>query len=494
MALTALLILLAISSSSWSNFQELGKQAYSRGNYSEAEKQFTQSLREAEQFEPGDWRLLASLTNLAAARTQLAKFHEAEEAFERAKPLLALPTLQRSFPEGVIENGINHAALLYRKGDPGHARKEFETVLQDAESTLGSDDQMVAQACNHLALLERDAGRLERAQLFAERALAIRQRVFGPESPEAAVTLTMLGQIAQDRHHLPEAADLFRHALTIRQTAKSNPIGVAESLSNLGLVLKTQGDYAEAERLYLQAQAIWVQTAGPDSYLTALAINNMAALRQTQGKFRAAEQQYAEAARMMERAGGPTHPLLAQVLTNFASLYRQMHQYDKAEPLLRRSLAIDELKLGPVDPRVAVDLASLADIEGARRDYAAAEPLLLRALSIQERISGKETGATARAAFRLAMLYEFRSMPERAETYYNQALSAWQVHGVADLQAAASLETYASVLKKRQQFADAEQAITVAMGIRVQAAKNGDSNAFPGGIAPASKSTVRTRY
>ncbi len=296
----------------------------------------------------------------------------------------------------------------------------------------------------------------------------------------------MLGQVAQDRQRLPEAAALYRRALKIVQTLQSNPIGVADKMSNLGSVLKAQGNYAEAERLYLQAQAIWARAAGQDSYLTALAINNIAALHQTQGKFRKAEQDYVEASRIMESALGPTHPLLAQVLTNFASLYRQTHQYDKAEPLLRRSLAIDELKLGPVHPHVATDLSSIADVAGARHDYAAAEPLLVRALSIQEQMSGKQNGATARAAFRLAMLYQFTNKPDRAEPFYNHALSIWQVHGVADLQAAASLETYASVLKKRQQFADAARATTVAMGIRVQASKNGASNAFPAGTVAAS--------
>ncbi len=79
------------------------------------------------------------------------------------------------------KTGINHAALLYRKGDPARARAEFEKVLHDAEDIFGPDDQMVAQACNHLALLERDAGQFERAQSLAERALAIREKVFGPD-------------------------------------------------------------------------------------------------------------------------------------------------------------------------------------------------------------------------------------------------------------------------------------------------------------------------
>ncbi len=84
MALTTLFILMAISNGRWSHFQELGKQAYAQGNYSEAEKQFTLALREAEKFEPDDWRVLAALSNLAAARTLLGRYRAAEDLFERA--------------------------------------------------------------------------------------------------------------------------------------------------------------------------------------------------------------------------------------------------------------------------------------------------------------------------------------------------------------------------------------------------------------------------
>jgi tetratricopeptide (TPR) repeat protein len=464
----------------WSEFQSQGKQAYAQENFTEAEKLFTRALEAAEQFKPGDVRLYSTLNNLAATRTQLAKFREADELFERLKADTSFSETDSQHTEAVIQSGINHAALTFRRGDPYHARQEFESALRAAEQALGPEDTMVAQACNHLALFYRDTAQFKLAQQYGERALAIREKNFGAGSIEVAGSLSILSQVVDPLGDHSRAQTLCRRALAIReQILGTEHPSVAESVSNLGTLLKAEGNYPEAERQYRRAEAIWAKSMGAESFGVALALNNLAALHQVQAKYRKAEEEFGESVRMMERATGASHPSFALILTNFASLYRDWHKYDKAEALLRRALEINESKLGPLHPFIAVDLISLSDIEAARHDMTAAERLLIRALSIYEGTAGKDSFMTARAAFRLATLYQFCGKPKEAAPFFKQAVAVWDVKGQADLQIAAGLENYSVLLKRNQQFAEAEQVRTMAVGIRVQAAKNGVANAFP---------------
>jgi tetratricopeptide (TPR) repeat protein len=142
-------------------------------------------------------------------------------------------------------------------------------------------------------------------------------------------------------------------------------------------------------------------------------------------------------------------------------------------------LQIDETRLGPLHNRVAQDLTALADVSLGRKDYGSAEPLLLRAYAIHQNTSGKTSDPTARTAMRLAMLYQYWARPDEAAPFYQQAMAAWRKPSQADLQVAGALENYSVLLKKSKLYAEAEDAVTVAMGIRVQAAKNGTPNAFP---------------
>ncbi len=96
-----------------------------------------------------------------------------------------------------------------------------------------------------------------------------------------------------------------------REGARSRSSRCRMSLNNLGVTLRTQGRYADAEPLYKRSLAI------------------------------------------REKALGPDHPDVASSLNNLGSLYENQGRYADAEPLYKRSLAIREKALGPNHPDVA---------------------------------------------------------------------------------------------------------------------------------------------
>ena len=80
-----------------------------------------------------------------------------------------------------------------------------------------------------------------------ERALAIWERVFGPDHPHVAISLNNLASLLTDQGELVAAWPLYERALAI-QTRELAPDrrDTATSLNNLALLLHDQGEPAAA--------------------------------------------------------------------------------------------------------------------------------------------------------------------------------------------------------------------------------------------------------
>jgi tetratricopeptide (TPR) repeat protein len=146
-------------------------------------------------------------------------------------------------------------------------------------------------------------------------------------------------------------------------------------LNNLGVVLRVETKYSEAEPLYKRALAIDEKALRPDHPDVAIRLNNLASLYHDQGKYSEAEPLYKRALAIDEKALGPDHPTVATYLNNLAGLYDSQGKYAEAEPLYKRALAILEKALGPDHPNVAMNLNKLAGLYRAQAKYAEAEPL-----------------------------------------------------------------------------------------------------------------------
>jgi tetratricopeptide (TPR) repeat protein len=133
-----------------------------------------------------------------------------------------------------------------------------------------------------------------------ERALAIREKVLGPEHPDTA-----------------------------------------RSLNNLAFIYDATGAYAKAEPLYQRALAIREKMLGREH--TAVPLSNLASLYRAIGADAKAEPLYQRVRVIYERAFGSEHPDTANSLINLALLYDATGAYAKAEPLLERAQGIYEI-------------------------------------------------------------------------------------------------------------------------------------------------------
>ena len=138
-----------------------------------------------------------------------------------------------------------------------------------------------------------------------------------------------------------------------------------------------QGNYPEAEK-HLVAAVKEAEGFGPQDPRLATSLNNLALLYYRQGEYIEAEPLYLRALAIDEKALGSDHPALAIDLNNLAELYRAQSKFGEAEPLYLRALVIAEMALGPDHTLVATILRNLERLYYAEGKYVDAGPLVPR--------------------------------------------------------------------------------------------------------------------
>ncbi len=128
----------------WNKLNAAGIEAHQRGDYAEAEKQWSAALKEAEGFGPQSPRLATSLSNLAALYNAQGRYGEAEPLLKR---VLAIDekALRPDHPNLAID--ITILAQLYQaQGRYADAEPLYERSSAIWEKALGPDHPEVAKA------------------------------------------------------------------------------------------------------------------------------------------------------------------------------------------------------------------------------------------------------------------------------------------------------------------------------------------------------------
>jgi tetratricopeptide (TPR) repeat protein len=180
------------------------------------------------------------------------------------------------------------------------------------------------------------------AKPLFERALAIREELFGPEHPETVTSLLNLGNLLREQGDLSGARPYLERALAISEKALGpDDPDTATSLGNLGAVLRAQGDLASARTNYERSLAIREKALGPDHPDTAKSINNLAYVLKAQGDLVGARPYYERALTISEKALGASHPLTKIVAGNMVALLEELKSWNEAKAL-RKKFSVED--------------------------------------------------------------------------------------------------------------------------------------------------------
>ena len=334
-------------------------------------------------------------------------------------------TPDRTGTEAAAPPTIEAIGELIRTGHYPEAEAAARQLLPQVEAAHGPGSIQVAALLDLLvgALWQGGRAKGPDTRALAERALAIKEQVDGPSHPGVAVSLNALAMVLKEQGEFAQARSLYERALHIREQAfgPDDP-QVADSLHSLAGLLLRSGDYEAALPLYRRALALREKVLGPDHADVAKSLNNLALLLWNMGEYAEAGPLYERAVRILEKLLGSDHPLVARGLANSALNLWSMGDYNGAKPLYERARTILEKTLGPENADVATVIDYQALLFHDAGDDGQARVLYRKAQAIFEHALGDDP-RLAESLHNLAVLERDAGELDEARRLFDRSLA-----------------------------------------------------------------------
>lgn len=330
------------------------------------------------------------------------------------------------------------------------------------------EDVESARLCAELGHHLWRIGDHEGALPYATKALAIREAILGPEHPDTAESLNLLGNVYLFIGGKVDRARIcFERALSIQEAAfAGDDIAIAKSLNLLGLWHLNHGEARRAETFFSDALDICRRCCGVEHALTATYENNLGDTLRRLNKLEEALPHLQRALATNEKLHGSHHPDTAMNLNNIAIVLHDSGQLPEARLYYERALAIRRETLGEEHPETALMLNNLGSILIDLGELALAEELLQAALTTFEKIFTEPHSFTAFSLNNLGKLYRLLGDLSQAQSYFEKALHIREsvIAGDHPLMGH-SLRNLGELLAERGQFAAARHHLERALGV-----------------------------
>ncbi len=395
-----------------------------KGEYSEAESLFESSIEIQERVSPSDGLLAPTLGHFADLQRLLGQYQRSEELFSKGFEAMA-----RAVESPIVEMKLRtgRGVLLAEKGKIGEAKVQYLKAIGIGERSLGRGHLDLAVPIGMLASLYLQAGDIEHAMSFCQRALSIRESYLEPEHPAIYDLLHTLAQIYSSAGDDDLAEELYQRILADSEVGNGG--GNAElgaSLHNLAVLYSQQERLDRAEVLYGRALHSFETTLGKKNPRAATVLEGLSFIQSSRGNSERAIALLTLALDTRVSILGWTHEDVAHNLSNLGSTYFLLGKYDRAEPLYERAHEIFVETLGSSSVFVASPLSNLAAVYLATERLELAEEYYRRALEIRESYFGLDHTAVARCRIGLGEVFVRKEKFERAGTLFQSVVSSME--------------------------------------------------------------------
>jgi serine/threonine protein kinase/tetratricopeptide (TPR) repeat protein len=269
--------------------------------------------------------------------------------------------------------------LDWREGKLDDALAKGQELIDLIRKYKESDEFLLAKVYNERGAVQKSKGDWEGALDSHRRALAIYERLVGPDHPQTAGIHNNIGTAFGVGGRHDDAVREFGRVLAIYKVAlRPDHPRVARVYTNLGVELRAKGDLEAAFANEQRALEIWERSLGPTHPYVAYPLTNMADIELERGHPEDALRDYQRALTVR----GSEHPEAAYMFDGIGSCYRLLGERDQALAMFYKALAHAEKGFSPTHELVARILTDMAWLALDQRTPERAIALLDRALAI----------------------------------------------------------------------------------------------------------------
>src|SRR5262249_53157240 len=207
------------------------------------------------------------------------------------------------------------------------------------------DHPSVSSSLNNLGALYEDMGDYERAKQRLKQALAIDEKISGPDNRGLVPALNNLAEGCRLSRNFTEAQPLYLRAIKILEEASPNSSVLGVMYTNLGKMYQEQGDYAQAESTLKHAMEIYEKALDPNHPSRGNLLNHLSTVYFFKGDCAQAEDLSLRALSIYKNSLSPDNPRVAEALNNLVSVYRATGKIAQAIAARKDSVAINEASL-----------------------------------------------------------------------------------------------------------------------------------------------------
>jgi tetratricopeptide (TPR) repeat protein len=391
--------------------------------YGEAERYYDEALLLKVALTGLDTTLeCAALHDQIGTMAQLQKkFKEAKLSFEKA---LEIRVFQHGNDHLDIAQSLEKLALLSEEsGNYTEALNYLNRSLTLRVKYYGhrtSPD--IASVLVMLANINKKVRKFNDSMLLYQEALSIYKGCHGSTHDSVAETLCSMASLKRSMHHYEEAVNLYEKAIAIYKSQPS-PLKVAQIFGNIGAVYEKRKMFSEALGRYEAAMTLQQEVYGGEVHgEVANSMTNMAVVLKNQKNYSLSQLYYEKSLEIRKRLYGSTHPDVAQSMNNLAALLYLEKKYDLARKLYEDSLAILVELYGRDNLDVAQALNNLAALLFAEKRFHESNKLYEESLTIRTKHLGRNHLEVASSLCNLGILKRSTHEYQEATRYFRESL------------------------------------------------------------------------
>jgi tetratricopeptide (TPR) repeat protein len=238
-----------------------------------------------------------------------------------------------------VERLIQAGQTATAEARHAEAERLFRQAVEQSDKS-GRADERLGASLTGLGLAYSAQRKFTDAEPVLRRAVAVKEKVLGPDSPDFARALLDLGALYRLKDEHAKAEPPIRRAVAILESAlgPEHP-EVAGNLTNLGGRLRDQGKFSEAEPILRRALAIRLKILPPDHPDIVRSTLGLANLYADQKQYADADPLFQKAVATLERlkSYGTGYPNLPDTLRLYAGVLRNSGRSDEAQKLEARA-------------------------------------------------------------------------------------------------------------------------------------------------------------